>query len=202
MKKIEFILGSTTLIAIILNLFDYPMSTPLLLVSIGNLSLFYMYLSMPLFNDIPVREMFSRSSYEGISKGRFIGSLAVGLTFSATLIGLLFKLMIWPNAIIELLISLTGLSIGLGIGIWRYRMQQDDFYLKLFRRIAAFFVLAILGLVLPKYAILEFKYANYPSYIEAFKARSENPNNEKLMENLEIQRQLMLEEMQKEHPEK
>lgn len=201
MKKIELILGLTTLIAAVLNLFDYPMSTQLLIVSIGNLSLFYMYLSIPLFNEIPVRRMFSRASYEGISKGRFIGSLAVGLTFSAALIGLLFKLMIWPNAILELLLALVGLLIGLAVGIWRYRLAQDVFYTRLFKRIGIFLVLVILGLALPKYAILEFKYSEFPSYIEAFKARSDNPNNVELTEHLEKERQLMLEQMQKENAE-
>lgn len=201
MKKIELILGLTAVIAAVLNLFDYPMSTQLLIVSIGNLSLFYMYLSIPLFNQIPVRKIFSRTSYEAISKGRFIGSLVVGLTFSAALIGLLFKLMIWPIAVTELLIALSGLLIAFGVSIWRYRLSQDTFYINLFKRMAVFLVLVIVGLAIPKYAILEFKYAAYPAYIEAFKARSENPNSEELTKKLEEERQLMLEQMKEEHAE-
>lgn len=195
MKKIELVFGLSALIASILNLFDYPMSTQLLIVSIGNLSIFYMYLGIPLFNHIPFRKMFSRSSYEGISKLRFIGSLALGLSFSATLIGLLFKLMIWPNANIELLIGLSGLFIGLWVAIWRYQKRPSEFYLDIFKRIAIFIVLAIVGLALPKYAILEFKYSDYPDYVEAFKARSERPNSTELTEKLELERQKMLEEM-------
>lgn len=201
MKKIELILGLTAVIAAVLNLFDYPMSTQLLIVSIGNLSLFYMYLSIPLFNQIPVRKIFSRTSYEAISKWRFIGSLVVGLTFSAALIGLLFKLMIWPIAVTELLIALSGLLIAFGVSIWRYRLSQDTFYINLFKRMAVFLVLVIVGLAIPKYAILEFKYAAYPAYIEAFKARSENPNSEELTKKLEEERQLMLEQMKEEHAE-
>lgn len=195
MKKIEIIFGLTALIAAILSLFDYPMSTQLLIVSIGNLSIFYMYLSIPLFNAIPARKMFSRASYEGISKGRFIGSLALGLTFSAALIGLLFKLMIWPNALVEMLIALLGLLIALAVSIQRYRLKKDSFYLGVFKRIAIFLILVVVGIAIPKYAVLEFKYADYPKYIEAFKARNEQPNDKELLEKLEEERQVMLEQM-------
>lgn len=195
MRKIEIVLGLSALISAILNLFDYPMSTQLLLVSIGNLSIFYMYFSIPLFNKIPFREMFSRSSYTGISKLRIIGSLALGLSFSASLIGLLFKLMIWPNADLELVIGLAGILIACAAAIWKYQQNNESFYLDIFKRVAIFFVLVVFGLALPKYAILEFKFVDYPYYVKAFIERSESPNNPALAEKVEKERLRMLEEM-------
>lgn len=195
MKKIELVLGFSALISAILNLFDYPMSAQLLIVSIGNLSIFYMYLGIPLLNNIPFRKIFQRASYEGISKLRFIGALALGLTLSASLLGLLFKLMLWPNANLELVIGFSGLCIALGVAIWRYLKNNDSFYMGVFKRIAIFMVLVVGGLAIPKYAVLEFKYSEYPGYVEAFIQRNEHPNNKEFADNLEIERQKMLDEM-------
>ena len=58
-----------------------------------------------------------------------------------------------------------------------------------------FFVLVVFGLALPKYAILEFKFVDYPYYVKAFIERSESPNNPALAEKVEKERLRMLEEM-------
>lgn len=185
MKKFELVFISTVVMAVIAVLVNYPMAGQLLVVSVGILSVFYMYLGFAVLCDIPFQKLFSKESYTNINKIRIVGAFALGMAISASLIGLLFKVMMWPNANTELLIGLLGLLTALGVSIWRYVLNKSEFYIRVFKRLALYIPITTLSIFIPKYAILEYQYKEYPKYVEAFKANSEDPNDPVLQEQLD-----------------
>ena len=185
MKKFELIFVITVIVAIIAVVINYPMAPQFLVVSVGVLSVFYMYLGFAVLCDIPFRDLFKRASYADINKTRIVGAFALGMTISASLIGVLFKVLMWPNANTELLIGLMGLLIAGGVSIWRYSLNKSDFYLRVFKRLVLYVPVTIIGIFIPQYAILEYQYKDYPAYVEPFKANNENPDNPELQQQLE-----------------
>lgn len=185
MKKIELIFILTVLFAIIAVVINYPMAGQLLVASVGILSVFYMYLGFTIFCDISFRMIFKKESYAAINKTRIVGAFALGMTISASLIGLLFKVMMWPNAQIELYIGLAGLIIASGVSIWRYAIKKSDFYTRIFKRLAIYIPITVMSIFMPKYAILEYQYRDYPEFVETYKVSAEHPNDAELKEQLD-----------------
>ena len=106
MKKFELIFILTVITAALAVLINYPMATQILIVSISLLSVFYLYVGFAVFLDIPFQKLFSKDRFGQINKPRIVGAVALGVALSASLIGILFKLLIWPNAKTQLLIGL------------------------------------------------------------------------------------------------
>lgn len=185
MKKFELIFLLTVIGAVLAVLINYPMATQILVVSISILSVFYMYIGFAVFLDIPFRELFGKNRFGQISKQRIVGAFALGIALSASLIGLLFKILIWPNATIQLLIGLSGLVLIGALSIWRYMFNKSQFYHRVFIRLALYIPIIVFAIFIPKYAVLEYQYRDYPEYIEAFKAKNENPDDAELQQNLD-----------------
>jgi hypothetical protein len=185
MKKIELIFLLNVLFAIVAVLVNYPMAGQFLVVSVGILSVFYMYLGFTIFCDIPLSKMFKKETYADINKNRIVGAFALGMGISASLIGLLFKVLMWPNSQTQLQIGLVGLIVAGGISVWRFVLNKSDFYIRVFIRLAIYIPVTAISLFIPKYAILEYQYRNYPAYVEAFKTNSENPNDPELQMQLD-----------------
>jgi hypothetical protein len=185
MKKFELIFILTVLGAIIAVLVNYPMASQILVVSLSLLSIFYMYIGFAVFLDIPFRELFGKNRFGQINKQRIVGAFALGIALSASLIGVLFKILIWPNATIQLLIGLSGLTVVGALSIWRYTFNKSEFYHRIFIRLALYIPLIVFSIFIPKYAILEYQYREFPEYVEAFKAQNENPSDPELQRKLD-----------------
>lgn len=147
MKKAEIILGAIALTSLALNLLLVPGGVVLTVLSLSTLSVFYMYLSFALFNDIQIRRIFKKDSYKGISTMRIVGAILTGLALSMTIVGLLFKFQSWPGATMNLGLGLVGLLIALIVGTVKYSKTKSDYYTKIIKRIAVY---GGLGLISPK----------------------------------------------------
>lgn len=100
MKKAEIILAALALIAFVLRLLSIDggvIASTLTLISLG---LFYLLLSVPLFNAVSVTQMFSKEAYQerGISTKRILWAIAAGCIFWISLLGILFVLNLWQGA--------------------------------------------------------------------------------------------------------
>lgn len=194
LRKIEFIFSLSMLGAVVLYLFGMPMVGSMVIVSTAILALFYMYLSFAILNGIRGRLIFTKGTFKEINNLRIIGTVALGLCYSLVLITMLFTLMLWPSMLVNLIVAIIGLLIGGGLSLWKFMKDKNPVYKGIIVRTSIFLILAIGLLVLPKYSVLEWRYGDHPEYVEAFKARDQNPSDPKLIEKLEEERLKVLEE--------
>ncbi|MDX1761028.1 MAG: hypothetical protein R3218_02615 [Christiangramia sp.] len=141
MKKIELILGTLAGIAIIYKLLLGDELNSLLLISMAGLSLFYIYFSFVYFNGIPLRKVFKKEGYRGISAGKIIGSIALGFGLGITNLGVLWSLMSWPfNSYYPL--GIPVLILAGFLAFIKYRSSRSETYIKMLKRII---VVGIIG---------------------------------------------------------
>jgi hypothetical protein len=161
MKKAELILGAVCIIAVIMSLSRILFAGPLLVVSFGTLAILYMFLSYFIFNNIRLRNVADPGAFKGISVMKAIGTVGLGQALAITLMGILFKIMSWPGAGPMMIPGLIFLTIILIIAFIRY--SGNKYYITIFKRIAIIGGAGLILFSLPNYAILDFKYRNYPS---------------------------------------
>lgn len=97
MKKSEKIFGILFAIALIFKLALFPGGGIISVISLTALSCVYFYFGFAFFNNIKLKNVFKRKSYEGISALRMIGSIGTGMVLSTVCLGILFKLSHYPG---------------------------------------------------------------------------------------------------------
>ncbi|HKR04707.1 MAG TPA: hypothetical protein VJY62_08715, partial [Bacteroidia bacterium] len=91
MKKAEKILGSIAFMGLILKLSLIPGGGILISLSLLTLAFLY-YFSFAFLNDIPLKNIFKKESYNGISPLKMIGTAGIGIALAQCTLGLLFKI--------------------------------------------------------------------------------------------------------------
>jgi hypothetical protein len=192
MKKGEKILVALSVFALILNLFLIPFGGVLTVMTLSALSILYFYFGIALFNDIRLRKIVKKESYEGISPLRRAGAVGAGMALSVTTTGLMFKFQAWPGANIYLVIGLVGLVAVMVAGAVKYSKNKSVFYTRIVKRAVLYGGLGFMLILMPKYFLLEFKYRNYPDFVQAVKNAAADPGNPALQEKIKEERQKML----------
>jgi glucan phosphoethanolaminetransferase (alkaline phosphatase superfamily) len=147
-----------------------------------------MYFSFAFFNGVQLRNIFKKVAYTDVSALRIVGAIGTGIALSQTIIGLIFKFNEWPGAFVMMSVGLSGLLVVAIVGFIQFAKNKIDYYRNIFKRIALFGVLALILVVLPSNLMFEFKYRNYPTYIEAYKKFIENPTNKELSDKVAAER--------------
>lgn len=185
MKKTEKILAVIAFTSIILSMNHVPFGGALSALSFTILALLYMYLSFALFNKIPFTRILKKKAYLNVSKLRILGTVLTGMFLSFSLIGMLFKLQLYPMADINLLTGILGLLIAAIISIIKYSIGKDKFYFEILKRIILIGAFGLLFTITPKESILEIRHRNHPEYVEAVKKAWADPDNQALMKKVE-----------------
>lgn len=180
MKKLEFILTILFSISLTLYLFDIPGFSLFGVAQMGILSLIYFWFGIIIFNKISFRKMFKKTSYKDISWNKLIGTFATGIGLSFTILGILFKFMFWPGANAILTNGLTILGVVLMISIVKFGSNKSHFYKLIFYRILVFGGIGFSLSLISSMTIVEIKYRDSPKLINAYKKAFENPEDEKL----------------------
>lgn len=188
MKKIELTIIIIAVIGLILNFLHFPGGVTLTVFSLGLLACFYMYFSFMIFNDIKLKEVFKKETYKEIEAKRIIGAIIVGFVISIGIIGILFKLMIWPGAKIQLTFGLICLGIT---GILCLIKLRNRFYSKILKRVLVLGVIGLFLFIIPPRILLQWKYPYHPDYINAILDYNENPDNQEKYEKLIEERNKM-----------
>ena len=191
MKKLELLLSTIAIIAFVLFMLLIPKSTIILVLSVLLLSMIYFYLSVAIFNGIPTKKAFKKSSYASFSNNRIVLSILTGLALSFTLVGIIFKLLFWPGAEVNLIIGLTGLLIASVTGTTKLFMTRDSFYGNILKRTVTYGLVAVISYLLPEYTLLEYRFRDYPDYVEAYKIAVENPGDMELRDEVDKEREKM-----------
>lgn len=184
MKAIEKIILIIALLGAILKLHLITGGAVLLLLSMSTLSLFYYLFGVGLLNDFSFKETFTRSSYENQSSMRIIGTAVTGMAMGVLVIGILFKLMFYPGSELNILFGLIiGLVIVL-VAYSKYKEKDPVFFKKIFKRVMLVGGIALVFVLIPEAALVNYQYKNHPKYIEAYEAYVEKPDDDILYENL------------------
>ncbi len=193
MKKAEIIIANLALIALVLNLMLIPGSGMLTVLSFSILAVMYFYFGLVIFNDVTVKEVLKIRSISELIALRNIGAVATGAALALTIIGLMFKIQLWPGANINLSLGLFGLAVVTILGAIKYSKSKSNYYTKIFSRVAIIGGLGLIVFLLPETSLVEFQYRNHPAYVEAYKKAMANPNNKELWDNVQAERQKMYE---------
>lgn len=189
MRKIELTLCALSLVAITLNLLNSNGSGILTVLSLSSLACFYLYAGIPLFNSVTFKQIIKKEAK--IPSKRIIGSMGAGLSICVILIGILFKIQLWPGAMINLYVgTFVAIAVGL-IAFYKNTKKPQEFYSNLIKRLRVFVVIGVLFALIPSYSWLEIKYRNHPGYLIALKKVMNDQGNEQLQNELEIERKKM-----------
>jgi hypothetical protein len=181
MKKAEIILGAIVMIAIILNLFMVPFGGVLSIVSLFTLGIFYQ-LNNSAFFGVVIRIDKISAKEDKIS--RFMISLSNRALF-LVLGAIAFKLNSYQGGNTIMAIGLTALTLVLIYTLSFGRVKLGENFSIQLKRIVIWASLGVMFFVITEDEILEFRYRNYPSYVEAVKKAKADPMNEKLWKQVE-----------------
>ena len=180
MKKVEIVLVLLVLIMIPSYFLDYIPGSLLFLPFII-LSCLYFYFGFILFTGVPLKKMFKKDSYKGISTGKILGAISAGIIVSIIVLGILFSIMNWPFSGENLLIGLIFLMVITTISLFKYLKQPNLYYKKILFRSITYSLVSVLFLyVLPSHFFVSLKYREYPEYVNTVKQLHKDPDNMEL----------------------
>lgn len=183
MRKFELFFGILACFALILKLLDIPLSGVLCVLTFSTLATFYFYFSFAFFNDIPLRGVFKKVSYQNTNKKRIAGTVWLGYGLSLILIGGIFKVQFWPGANPLLSGGLsTILVILIVVSFFHFRNRQT-FYKKVISRIAIYGCFGFALYLTSTENLIDIYYHDYPEYAEVYKKHLAD------RENIELQSQ-------------
>lgn len=191
MKRTEQILVLLAVLAVILNMALVPGGVAFTLLTLALLSCLYFNFSFALLNGIRFRKLFKKESYQGVSTLQIIGAIGAGFALSILLVGIMFKLLRWPGASINLMTGLLLTIIVTIVCVIRYFINTSVFCKRVLTRTVVAAVAGIILLMIPSQAIVHFKYRNYPAYLEAFDNYQEHPDDVELLRHMDEERRKM-----------
>ncbi len=183
--KTEKALGSIAIMGIFFRIMNYAGGDFLMFFGLITLS-FYYYFGFSIFNDIEGRNIFKKDAYKDISIGKIIGSVLLGFSLSAVLMGIIFKLNIYPGALLTQLSGLIPLLIISIIAFIKFLKNNEVFYKKALIRSVIIGGFGLLVLFTPVNTLIDIYYRTVPEYAEAYKKVQDNPNDEEARKELLI----------------
>lgn len=172
MSKIEKILLLIVSITIIAKVFNIPFSEPLIVFTLPLTGIIYIFSGWKLFE---IKE--SRKKY-------FISTL-LGIIYFIILIGILFKLQLWPNG--QNIIAMGGY---LGIGILLYLLisyllnkikasPEVNYFYNLLVRSIGIIGIGIFIMLIPLKNLIAFYHPNDKEFVRLFMKAYKSGNNQK-----------------------
>tara|TARA_R110002072_G_scaffold161119_1_gene312590 strand:- start:114 stop:695 length:582 start_codon:yes stop_codon:yes gene_type:complete len=185
MKKAESIFSVFILLGIILKLFDVPGNSIILILSFSSLAVIYFNFGFLFFNDIRLRDIFKRESYKKVTAKRTVGAIATGIALSLILIGILFKIEIWPGSSNIIKPGLFLLSIIIIITLVLRKDRKSRFYKKIYTRTLIIGLFGIIAYLIPFDLLIDLYYDDKPEVAEIMKEVMKDPYNEENQEELD-----------------
>jgi hypothetical protein len=161
----------------------------LLVFSIFLLAILYYPLGFASLNSVRFRKLFSKDSYRGLTAMHIIGSVVAGMVLSFLCTGILFRMQHWQGGQMHLI---GGLVSSLGILIFarlKYARHKGAYYLGVIKRILLLALIGIPLVILSDLSIIKLQFRNHPGYIKAYELYMNDPENETLVRNLDLEYQ-------------
>jgi apolipoprotein N-acyltransferase len=166
MKKIEITIAILSVIALVMNVLYIPGSNILAFVILMTYAMLYYPFGFLTLSNVRFRDIFKKSTYQGISPLRIMGTIFLGMPLSQLISGILFKFMFLPGAEIMLIVGLCCLLVTAVVAIVKYVKTCSQFYIEIFKRIAIIGGVGLFSFFLPTSMLKDIKYRNHPERVE------------------------------------
>lgn len=189
MRIAEKICGVLVFVSLLLKLALIPLSglSLLFVFAFLTIALIYFPLGFAFFNQIRLRRIFKSESYKGLSPGRILGAIGVGISLSPICLGIIFKIQDWPGANNMLEAGLIPSFIILIIAIYKYFKSTDHYYKRIVIRLLIIGVFGLTLLFTTQLRLVKIQFRNHPQYVHAYELYCKNPEDEILRYKLEIE---------------
>jgi len=192
-KKIELIAAAVAIAAFLAGeLFLFPYSNILFVLSVATISMFYFAAGATIFGQLNKPADIAANTPASPPKAGIV-TVFIGGVFAVVLIGILFKLQNWPFASQYLEFGMAGLLIAAVIITFNYT-KTSYYNVAIAKRIVVYGIICIALLLLPKFALTDFKYRAHPAYLEALKNSVTHPGDTVLQNKLTIEREKLTKE--------
>ena len=182
MRVVEIILVVIFCIGAFFKINHYPGGSILLIISLGNLSLLYSYFSFILLNGIKGRKMFKKSSYEGIPAWRLLMTIILGFGIGVLMLGVLFKVQMYPGFSIMMKIGFMGTIISLTVFVVKYFTSSDAFVRSNLRRLIPIVLIGTFFYTITADDIIDYNWGAGSEYATLKKELLRNPENQEARE--------------------
>ena len=192
MKRFEKLLIILAIVGYVLKMLLIPGGSMLFYYCSIILWWLYFLLGFAFFNGIRLKALFKKESYTGIPMLHILGAVFTGLALSVGVLGILFKLMTWPGAGINLFVGMiVCLAIIIIIAI-RRKDKYKLYYNRMLIRLVTVTILCVALYFLPSITLIRIIYRNEPTYLEACERAAKDPRNEQLQQQKEQARQELI----------
>lgn len=137
-------------IGLLLVLFNTPFDSLIASVFFITLSCLYYILGFALFNNIPLRKIFTSDSYKGIGTWRILIAIGTGIALSILTIGFMFSILGYPMAKTLLVVGIVIAAILIALALIKNAQEKNEFYRNIILRSFAFVIIAVIFLLLPE----------------------------------------------------
>ena len=186
MRRTEQIFVAMVLIGLIMKLVLIPNVTIVVIVALTILAIIYYPFGLFLFNSIRLKKIFKRTSYQGISVLKGIGSFGAGLILSILATGALFKLLYLPGSNVMLGVGLSGSLILLITTAIKYISTKSKFYKNLIVRTLGWTLFSVILFFTSGITLVKVFHRNDPQFIEDFQ-RNRETSSIKESQHIELQ---------------
>jgi hypothetical protein len=130
MKKIEIGLAVLAVISLALRVSSIQGSVAGSAIAFMLLALFYLLLSLPYFNRIPISRVFSSTAYHNTGVGAFqrFWAVASGVVFFIALLGILFVLNYWQGAFFFWCMGMFFVAPVAALSLGKHLLQPNPVY--------------------------------------------------------------------------
>jgi hypothetical protein len=184
MKFAEKVLVIAVVAGLILKFSLIRGGSEFLMVSLLTLSGIYFALGFLLFNQIRLRDLTKKGTFENLTVTSIVVSVMTGIALSIICVGALFKLLGLPGSD-EMLMFGAGSAIV--ISIIAIVMKRKLATTPILIRTVIFAAAGIVLFFTSNISIIRLEYRNHPAYIEAYTQYTEDPENELLWEKTQLE---------------
>lgn len=185
MKRLERIVGLIAVIGIVFKLLHFPGGSLLTVLSFAVLSLFYFLLGFLLFNGVRLRDVDRTDALKNIGTQQIILTVVLSIALSMVLIGVLFKIQLWPGGTLQLSLGLFVTAVTLAVALFFYLRTKRAYYRRMFTRIAIIGGFGLLLFLTPRGTLIDIYFRDSPEYADLLKQVLADPENEELEEQLQ-----------------
>jgi hypothetical protein len=180
MTKSELTIGLSAIIGILLKALMIPGSDLILTLSFTAFAVYYYFLGFSSIHGIPIRKVFKKDSYKGISAMAIIGSIVLGWSLSTIALGVLFRLLFLPGGNPQLTTGIAALLLLFVVVIIKYIMKRKEYLKRAVVRILIGVSVGAVLLITPNNTLVDVLFFLNSEYAEVYKEHLDNPDNEEL----------------------
>ena len=188
MKMLEKLLALAIVIALIMKFSLIPGSDIIALWAMLTLACLYYPLGFLFLNQIRLRHIFKRDSYQNLTAVQIILAVVTGMGLSTIVIGSLFKLLTFSGADNMLFVGLIMTGVASIVSVVLSMARKDANRKFTFWRVGIIGVAGLLLIFTSDLAIVKVQYRNHPEYIVAYRNYLVDPGNEELYKKVELGR--------------